>query len=837
MRVDTGGNLLPRARLTPTQPVPSYIDGQILNDHLRGVGDRCAQHLAHLAVFGWGAEIGLVGMLAGEWHDLGKYARAFQHRLKAIADGRPPGRVDHSTAGALLAACVGDSLLNSATDDDHALAVALAFAIAAHHAGLADGRDGADGLVPRLRHLKHLLTEAQTGAAEFGVDAEFQRRCELAVNLPAERLWMGMGPPTDDVDDPDFADPSRAGAFFTRMVLSALVDADRLDAEAWSAAFLKQPPPRPSPPTLGELQAALDSHLANTFASAADAAQTADERAVQIYRAHVLQACREAGQLAPGVFTLTVPTGGGKTLSSLAFALAHALAHKPPFRRIIVAIPYTSIIEQTAATIREGLGDWGDWAVLEHHSNADIGGDDPQANDPSNERRRLAAENWDLPVIVTTNVQLLESLHSSHPGRCRKLHNLARSVIIFDEPQTFPPELCVPIVESLRELTGRYGCSVVLCTATQPAISTSGNTDRVLLGSNGGRQTQPLLHGAREIVPAMAGAPVLPRRVRVEWLGNPADSQPIAIDALIDAIAGEPRILAITHRRADARAVVEALDAKLEHTDTLHLSALMCAAHRRQRVAEIKQRVAVRDGRDLRVVSTQVVEAGVDIDFPVVARALAGLDSLAQAAGRCNRHGREGVEGGRLLLYHAPSKPPGGILHVGYEIARTMFELDPTLDPLADSAITTYFQRLYTQMASGGAFRTLAAQWKFREIARRFVMIPDGGTSIVIPFDADACKLIANTQTPDLPASQLRAALRRLQPYTVSVYATDFRHLLDAGAIAPLMPDPTSTASASTTVDPDQLFVLRRTHATLYDTRFGLVTTGPLTADPASLLR
>lgn len=395
-------------------------DGRVhlLRDHLESVGILAKQHAAAFESGEW-------GLLAGLWHDLGKYAADFQAYIRS-ANGFEAhlesevirGRVDHSSAGAIHAIKqLGPS------------ARPLALAIAGHHAGLADFDAE---LKPRLAAKEDRLRETRAGGAPG----------DLLLNRthpepPA--ILRGLLPK-------EFG--RRRYELWIRLLFSALVDADFLDTEAfYDVARAEQ---RGDGPSIAELRGMLDEYLDSVAANALDGP-------VNRARAAVLRACRERAGDAPGLFSLTVPTGGGKTLSAMTFGLAHAERHG--LRRVVVVIPYTSIIEQNAEVYRKALGSN---AVVEHHS-----GLDPEKETA---RNRIACENWDAPVVVTTTVQFFESLFANRPSACRKLHNLARAVVILDEVQTLPPALLLPILDALRDLGEVYGSTVVLSTATQPAL-------------------------------------------------------------------------------------------------------------------------------------------------------------------------------------------------------------------------------------------------------------------------------------------------------------------------------------------------------------------------------
>ncbi len=355
--------------------------------------------------------------------------------------------------------------------------------------------------------------------------------------------------------------------------------------------------------------------------------QHAENTPLQGIRRDVLNQTIIAASGTPGMYSLTVPTGGGKTLASLGFALEHARLHNK--RRIIYAIPFTSIIEQTASVFRSVLGKD---AVVEHHSNIDDPYIEKREGQPDNDRdndsvRKLAAENWDAPLIVTTNVQLFESLHASRPGRCRKLHNLTDSIIILDEAQQLPRDFHQPIVRVMNQLSETFGVTWLLCTATQPVLEA--------IHDPLNREEMEELRHVREIIPNPAELSTHLKRVEITFARESQSWEDVA-----HKLAAQTCVLCIVNTRRHARELCSLLP---NDDNTLHLSASMCASHRSHIISEIRQRLAARRNgstRPLRVVSTQLVEAGVDLDFPCVFRAMAGLDAIAQAAGRCNREGK-----------------------------------------------------------------------------------------------------------------------------------------------------------------------------------------------------
>jgi CRISPR-associated endonuclease/helicase Cas3 len=732
-----GGSVIapPFAHLTP--------EGRqhALRDHLEGVANLAARFAQAFGSDRW-------GYLAGLWHDLGKYAADFQAYIRS-ANGfeahieTTPGKVDHSSAGAI-----------------HAIrqlgwgAKPLALVIAGHHAGLADLDDE---LRPRLAAKEPRLQEAISNGAP--TDLLNQTRPD-----PPESLRTPFGR-----DMKEFAE--RRYELWVRLLFSALVDADFLDTEAFFAAGRAEL--RGNYPSVSTLRDRLAGFLTELTAAA-------DDTPVNRARALALADCKERAADSPGLFSLTVPTGGGKTLAAMAFGLEHALKHG--LQRIVVVIPYTSIIEQNAAVYAAALGPG---AVVEHHSAID-----PEIETP---RNRIASENWDAPVVVTTSVQFFESLFANRPSRCRKLHNLVRAVILLDEVQTLPPGLLGPILDALRDLAEVYGSTVVLSTATQPALAR--------------RSTMPFgLENVREIItPDTSIAFGALTRTRVEW---PATlDQPVEWSGLADRIAAEERALAIVHRRADARELIAALDEVLRSSNTYHLSALMCPAHRSSILGRIRS--ALRDPGQVRVISTQLVEAGVDLDFPVVFRALGGLDAITQAAGRCNREGKlRGPNGepvlGRVEVFVSPTQPPPGVPRASVDVTRALLRSDPALDPFDSDACERFFRGLYSSRdLDVEGIQAMRQALCFRSVARSFRIIEDGWQEpIVVPW-GDARSRVEQLKR-DGPS---RRTLRALQRFVVSIPKKTLTSLQHYGA-AELVAD---TA-----------WVISRGYERLYDERLGL---------------
>jgi CRISPR-associated endonuclease/helicase Cas3 len=534
------------------------------------------------------------------------------------------------------------------------------------------------------------------------------------------------------------------------MLFSCLIDADRTRTEefcdpekALVRGGLGSGSGRPS---LAALKDRLD-------ASLLEKQKKAEPTEVNFQRTIVLEHCRDAACLPPGFFSLNVPTGGGKTLSSLAFALGHAA--KYDLRRVVVAIPFTSIIEQTADVYRAALGPLAEAGLIEHHTNLQ-----PRHDTRSNQ---FGAENWDAPLIVTTNVQLLESLFAYRTTPCRKLHNLARSVIVLDEAQTIPVELLKPALAALRELVLNYGCSIVLCTATQPALERRADFEIGL------EAVRPIIPDAVPLFHAL-------RRVEVRSLGKLPDSE------LALLLAKQRSALCIVNTRPHASRLYDEVAEKSEPGECFHLSTWMCGAHRRTVLKMIRKRL----NRKLpcRVVSTQLVEAGVDLDFPVVYRAEAGFDSIAQAAGRCNREGLLAL--GLTYVFEGEEQPPPGLLRAAAQTRKELFSRYP--DPLAPEAIEAYFRLFYWSQKDNWDKRHVMEKMKFqcerallqfREVARAFQMIQDDQLPLLVPCYKKAEILwdkLMSRNVPFIPQ-------RELQPYLVSIRKEAVRQMNDRGFV------------------------------------------------------
>lgn len=665
---------------------------QTILEHLKGTASLCS---AFAAAFDAEAQ----GQLAGMAHDIGKYSAAFQRRLH----GGP--KVDHASAGAFE--CL------------KARQLPAAFVISGHHGGLPDG--GGRGDAAGAGTFWGRINRASQGKLEDY--HAWQREFSLPhANIPA------------------FAGKKLDGMFFTRMLLSCLVDADYTDTGAFMGGS-SYPPASSS--SMEELWRRLETYVSGWFPP---------KGALNMQRCVILEQCMSAGaQYGPGLFTLTVPTGGGKTVASLSFALAQAKAHG--MRRIVYVIPYTSIIEQTAQTFREILGDEN---VLEFHSGVQFDQQEDDASSPEAAPLTRSAETWDVPVIVTTAVQFFESLYACQPSKCRKLHNLAQSVLIFDEAQMLPLPYLRPCVWAIAQLVRHYGASAVLCTATQPAL------DPIF------QEFAPEIP-IREICPMAEAHWESFRRVSFQQAGT------LSWMDLAACLQQQEQVLCVVNTRRAAREVFH----QLSGSGNFHLSTLMYPAHRRRILDEIRRRL--RDELPCRVVSTSLIEAGVDVDFPAVYRELSGLDSILQAAGRCNREGKRPPEDSIVTIFQGEDPPPRLF---ETSIGAGKIVLDHCQDVSSRAAIHTYFSTLLDLKGAEAqdAHHILPLMesefFPFRTVAERFHLIESPTTTVYLPLEEGAglVELLRSGQYS-------RTLYRRLGQYGVSVYPQHLAALEQAGAL------------------------------------------------------
>ena len=668
--------------------------------------------------------------LAGLLHDLGKYSDRFTLRLEGKVRG-----LDHWSAGA-----------SAAVDRFKLTGAAAGLAVQGHHVGLQSL-----GSLAGLGNLARFATNLPAGSSLTETDLSV-----LLSRLEAD----GVALPAVDRSVFDRGAPRGGGMLDVRMLFSALVDADFLETEAHFARDSQgRKVYRPAGPVLHPVKAlaVFDDQLAKVAQESLAASE------VNRLRADLLGACREAGAWPKGLFTLSAPTGAGKTLAMLAFALRHAAEHG--LRRVVVAVPFLSIIEQTVKVYRGLLAPvFGECYVLEHHSLAGTRGIVAGELDSQSETERTArllTENWDAPLVVTTSVQLLESLFANRPRACRKLHRLANSVILLDEVQTLPPRLAAPTLATLSHLAGRYGSSIVFATATQPAFEELDSRVRPLAASG---------WTPKEIVPKDLNLFERARRTRVVW---DVDA-PRSWDSLAEELAAAGSALCIVNLKKHALALASLLKER-GIPGLFHLSTNLCPAHRERILAEVRSRLD--DKLDCLLVSTQCVEAGVDVDFPLVLRAFGPLDAIAQAAGRCNRNGNL-PELGLVRVFRPENEgyPPGG-----YEAATGVTDIllksrgPEGMDLQSPELFDAYYKTLYGLIGikerDEGKAKDLTKAIQdldFSATAELYRLIDQDAINVLVPYDPEEFESLRDElrRTGRLTAGWIRQA----RPHTVNLY-------------------------------------------------------------------
>lgn len=674
---------------------------QSLKGHLLGTAELAGELAGKFGCMEWGYGCGLV-------HDIGKYSDAFQRRLH---DGK---RVDHASAGAQELFYRGKG--KNGKD------IMAAYCICGHHSGLPDGGNA-----------------ACAGGEDSAFTARMKKQIEDYKAFQTE------------IELPSFPNPAirplgEGGfslSFFIRMVFSCLVDADFLDTEEFMSNGTVQ---RGGYDPIEVLEQRLQKHVKTWL-------RNEDQSTVNGRRTAILKACIEKGKGPQGWYQLTVPTGGGKTIASLAFALEHARTHG--LDRVIYVIPYTSIIEQNAQILSKILGEEN---VLEDHSNVIY--DDPEGFDS----KQLAVENWDKPVVVTTNVQFFESLFANKTSKCRKLHSIANSVVIFDEAQMLPAAYLKPCVRAISELVYNYHSTAVICTATQPVL------EQFLP-----EQIQP-----RELCPDMAAQFAFFKRTEISGLGE------ISEEDLIKRLKEEKQVLCILNSRRRVQKVYEALESE----GTFHLSTLMYPKHRKKLLQKIRDRLTA--GLPCRLIATSLVEAGVDLDFPVVFRELAGIDSVIQTAGRCNREGRRQREESMSFVFtlsDAKDYPVPPELKLPVAVAGQISEKYEDLS--SPDAVSEYFRRLYRYRSEGTDAKHIVEQMEegrrslsfpFASVAKQFRLIENDTRTILITKEEEAQQLLKRLRYGE----RSRKLLRQVGQYCVNVYENDFEKLNGAGLLESL---------------------------------------------------
>lgn len=678
---------------------------QTLEEHSAGTAELCKKFASAFNAAEW-------GYLSGLYHDLGKANPLFQDYIRIASgykEGRVPGKMDHKSYGAIHL---------HRTIKSKYLSKMLGYCIAGHHSGLDDsGRlkeRYEDALLSKIyEEIKHIAPVAEIN------ENTLMRTVRITNSDQELHHWI-------------------------RMLYSCLVDADWLDTES----FMKPNDfaQRGLYKSLHEMNDLYKSHI-DKFTSSASLSP------INKIRSQIQEECIQKASLSKGLYSLTIPTGAGKTLSSLAWALTHAENHE--LSRIIVVIPYTSIITQTASIFRDIFGEEN---VVEHHSNID--------SETQSWQNKLSSENWDAPVIVTTNVQFFESLYASSPSRCRKLHNICNSAIIFDEAQMFPEEFLLPVIHGIESLKNSFGCSILFTSATQPPFSGKiGSGREVFQGF--GDQISAIISEDPEISQVF-------KRVEIEW---PKDESKISFDELSTELTEYEQVLCIVNTRHEASELFRRMP-----EGTLHLSRNMCTAHIMDTIQLIK--TSLKNGEPVRVISTQLVEAGVDIDFPVVYRAFAGLDSILQSAGRCNREGKL-KHPGKVKVFYSEKRIPAGSLSKRADTLKDLLA-DADFNPFDPKYIASYFTNYYARLNQFDKPEVKHAlydncrdmNFEFKTIGDKFQLIEDKNISFIVLYNESAS--LVQELKDDGPNPQL---LRKLQRYTVSLPQFIFNQLSESGRV------------------------------------------------------
>lgn len=666
---------------------------QSLLEHLQGTSKLCGE---------FADAFGLkdVGECLGLYHDIGKYSEGFQHRIK---DNGP--KVDHASAGAQLL--------------KHPM---VAFCIAGHHSGLMNC-GSKKCITPGT--LSSRLNKKLIGDLDYSA---YKKDLNMPVDL--KRVFAPLQPRCFDKNG-NFS--SYKYMFLTRMLFSCLVDADYLDTEVFMNNGSKDRGDfAPWTSIYQKYQETIAKFMPDT--------------PINAKRCEILQECLAAGKGDSGLYTLTVPTGGGKTIASLGFALEQIMQQKHPKKRIIYVIPYTSIIEQTADVFRDIVGEEN---VIEHHMNVDYNDDE----DIRDDWKKLATENWDAPIIVTTNIQFFESLYANKTSRCRKLHNIADSVIIFDEAQMLPNDYLIPCMAAISTLVNDYGVTAVLCTATQPSLNK--------FVSEG--------LSCKEICHDIEGLYQFFRRVQYQLVTFDD------ISVLMNDLNEQKQVLCIVNSRKDAQKIFDMF--KGDHC--YHLSTFMCPVHRRKILAEIRQRLD--NGEQCKVVATSLIEAGVDIDFPVVYREKAGLDSIIQAAGRCNRNGKNDIKNSvvKVFEWQQEGKKIPDYVKLPREVTNII--CDKYTDIASAEAIKEYFDKLHNYRGETldmkHIMENIDKNLPFAQIAGDFQLIKENGHNIFIPYDDKAQAMIPILRTGHYG----RNFVRKANQYMITVYDAEYNQLIGTG--------------------------------------------------------
>lgn len=668
---------------------------QLLLDHLQGTARLCSEFVSDFAP----AEL---GNILGMYHDVGKYSPGFQHRIK---DNGP--KVDHSTAGA----------------QETKTFQPFPFCIAGHHSGLMNmGTQISQDDGSLWTRMKKELS----GNLDYSA---YKEEVDIKPNVCLENLNRA------------FYSNFFSAMFFTRMLFSCLVDADFLDTEYFMSD--------------GKIKRGGFSGIDELYKKFMDYVSSANfyppKNEINRKRSEIRDRCLLVAQEKPGLYSLTVPTGGGKTLSSMGFALQHAVTHHK--KRIIYVIPYTSIIEQTA----EVFGNiFGSENVVQHHINVEYNDSDSNSVD---ERKKLATENWDAPIIITTNVQFFESLYAKKTSRCRKLHNIVDSVVIFDEAQMIPNDYLLPCVKTIEELVKNYKVTAVMCTATQPSLN------KFYDGLE-----------CREIYPDVQGLYDFFRRVRYQYIDMEN------LEQLGEKLNSHHQVLCITNSKKDAQQIFSLLEGE---SGTYHLSTFMYPEHRKRILKQIRE--DLKAGKKCRVVATSLIEAGVDVDFPVVYRETAGIDNVIQAGGRCNREGKNDKDKSIVYVYdlHKKGRAIPNFIKLPSSVAQSIWR--DFSDPSSTEAIKAYFDQLHNvkgeSLDKKGILKNIDSKaMKFADIAKDFRIIEEDEHAVFIPEGEEAQEIFEFLRR----GVRNRNLLRKAGKYMVNLYDKQYNQLAGMGKLEEL---------------------------------------------------
>ena len=667
-------------------------------EHLSGVANLAERFANEFGMGSWGRVLGLL-------HDKGKERKAFQDYIKKNSGYDSTIQYPTEHTHAFVGGIIAKSLYGKTATD------LLCNQIVSHHTGLHD---------------------------YYEMDGILNKEIPLGVNQCVEKIRLNKPPFALDLKDFNH---------LSRVLFSCLVDADYLDTEL----FMDEESARKriNDIKLVSLLPLLETYIDNLQTCSAESEVNAIRRIVQ-------ERCVSTADMAKGFYSLTVPTGGGKTLSSLVWALRHAVHNG--MKRIIIAIPYTSIIVQTASILKKIFGEE---SVLEQHSNFD-----PQSlkGKEMQHKAKLATENWDYPIVVTTNVQLFESMLSNKPSDCRKLHNIVNSVIILDEVQTLPTDYLQPIVDALKSYQRMFGISVLFTTASQPVLSG-------LIEGCKPRAAFQGIDNITEIIPKEYALHDRLRRVRLD-----IDNTGSTYDEIANRLSRHDKVLCIVNTCNDAREIFERLP---KEGLTIHLSRMMCPRHVSKAIQEIKQALSDNSETVIRVVATQLIEAGVDIDFPVVYRQEAGLDSILQAAGRCNREGKLDIATTYVFSLSVEHKLYGSIIDAN----NARLNMVNVNDWFAPETMTEYFRQLYCRKETFDKKDLKTLLYKpteicFAEAAKEFKLIEETGKTVYVNMD-DSLELVERLKSDGITYS----LMKKLSQYSVNIHERDFQKLLSYGAI------------------------------------------------------